>query len=264
MAIENRSARRKRVNATSQPLGFGFILTERRALAVAVIALALALASTALGAPTTIPLTSIGIKVVAAPGTQNHVSIRYGVFEQGNDGFHIDAQYITDTAGLIVVPGEDQICTQPAGNTSACVDTGTTAGIPDGSTGTGEYPTISLGDRADTLISDNVGDLEVFGGPGNDVMAGSSRPIIVGAFEGEPGYVIRSEESFFGEGGDDVLKGNGEPDVLDGGPGRDTLLGGKGPDFLNARDGRKDAKIDCGPGNDKAKVDKVDPKPISC
>lgn len=230
-------------------------------------------ASTVAAAPTTIPKTATGIHVNAAPGTENHVTIRYDVWEQGNDGFHIDAQYITDTAGLIVVEAEGQICTQPVANTTACVDTGTTAGVPDGSTGTGENPLIKLGDRDDTLVSDNVGDLEVIGGSGDDNMRGGSRPIIGGTFEGEVFGNDPSPEYFRGQGGDDVLKGFGQPDDLDGGKGNDRVVGGKGKDglyggggndFLNARDGQKDKWINCGPGNDKAKVDKIDPKPVSC
>lgn len=243
------------------------------AVAAATVLVAVVLSGTALAAPTTIPKTATGINVSAASGTVNNVTIRYGVFEQGNDGFHIDAQFITDTAGLIVVEAEGQICTQPVGNTTACVDTGTTAGVPDGSTGTGENPKIKLGDRDDTLVSDNVGDLEVIGGPGDDTMRGGSRPVVISAFQGEPGSIETSSEYFRGQGGDDVLKGFGQPDNLDGGKGNDKLVGGRGRDDLyggggndrlNARDGQRDASINCGPGNDAAKVDKVDPKPISC
>ena len=242
-------------------------------LAAATMLGAAVLSGTALAAPTTIPKTATGINVSAASGTVNNVTIRYGVFEQGNDGFHVDAQFITDTAGLIVVEAEGQIGTQPVGNTTACVDTGTTAGVPDGSTGTGENPKIKLGDLDDTLVSDNVGDLEVIGGPGDDTMRGGSRPVVISAFQGEPGSVETSSEYFRGQGGDDVLKGFGQPDNLDGGKGNDKLVGGRGRDDLdggggndrlNARDGQRDASINCGPGNDAAKVDKVDPKPISC
>ncbi|MGZ5312230.1 MAG: calcium-binding protein [Solirubrobacterales bacterium] len=239
------------------------------ALAAAAALATAAFASTALGAPTTIPKTATGIHVTAAAGTENHVSIRYGVFEQGNDGFYIGAQFISDTAGLIVIEAEGQICTQPVANTTACVDTGTTAGIPNGSTGTGENPQIKLGDRDDTLVSDNVGDLEVIGGSGDDTMRGGSRGVLDPELGNDP-----SSEYFRGQGGNDVLKGFGQPDNLDGGKGndrldggkgRDDLYGGGGSDKLNARDGQRDASIDCGPGNDKpAKTDKVDPKPISC
>lgn len=239
------------------------------AAAAAALCLALALAGTALAAPTYIPKTATGIHVTAAPGTVNDVTITYGVFEQGNDGFHVDAQYITDTAGIVVQEAEGQVCTPPVQNRTACIDTGTTAGIPNGETGTGENPTIKLGDRNDKLTSDNVGDLEVLGGPGNDTMLGGSRPVLGGAEFGNDA----SAEDFAGQGGNDVLKGFGQPDVLDGGKGndkldggsgKDTFYGGGGHDVIDARDGHRDRAIDCGPGNDTAKVDKVDPTPVSC
>ena len=81
------------------------LLGGRRAAVVAGAAslATMAFASSALAAPTTIPVTATGIRVIAAPGTQNNVSIDYRVYDQGNDGYHVDAQYITDTAGLSVV-----------------------------------------------------------------------------------------------------------------------------------------------------------------
>ncbi len=253
--------------------GFSPRAARASALAAAMAALALAFAGAAQAAPTHIPKTATGLHVGAAPGTVNNISIVYGVFEQGTDGFHVDAQYITDTAGLTVQEAEGQICTQPINNRTACVDTGTTAGIPNGSTGTGENPVIKLGDRDDTLVSDNVGDLEVIGGSGDDTMRGGSRPVTDVGFEGEPGFIDPSSEYFRGQGGDDVLKGFGQPDIIDGGKGNDELVGGKGKDDLyggggndlvNARDGARDRRINCGPGNDKVKVDKVDPDPVSC
>ncbi len=234
---------------------------------------AMCLSATAGAAPTTIPVTSTGIKVLAAPGTRNVVSIDYRVFDQGTDGYHVDAQYITDTAGLTVIDGNRQICTQPSANTTACVDTGTTAGVPDGSTGTGEDPTFLLGDLNDTFRSNSVGNLAVRGGPGNDRMAGSSRPIIDILTPGEAPTTQESDESFYGQAGNDILKGFGQGDLLvggsgddriDGGKGEDNLDGGAGDDVINARDGARDARIDCGPGDDRAIVDKVDPKPVSC
>jgi Ca2+-binding RTX toxin-like protein len=245
----------------------------RSILPAAALMLSLAFAGAASAAPTHIPKTATGLNVQAASGTENHISIIYGVFDQGTDGFHVDAQYVTDTAGLTVQEAEGQICTQPVNNRTACVDTGTTAGIPNGSTGTGENPVIKLGDRDDTLISDNVGDLEVIGGSGDDTMRGGSRPVTDVGFEGEPGFTDPSTEYFRGQGGDDVLKGFGQPDIIDGGKGNDRIDGGKGKDDLyggggndaiNARDGQRDRRINCGPGNDSVKVDKVDPDPVSC
>jgi Ca2+-binding RTX toxin-like protein len=243
------------------------------ALAAATAAVAFGGAGTAMAAPTSIPKTFTGIRVAAAPGTHNHITIDYGVLETFESGDQFDAHFITDTAGLNVQVSEGQLCSQPVGNTTACADTGTTAGVPNGSTGTGESPTVLLGDLSDTFTSDNVGDLDVWGGPGNDTMMGGSRPITAGAFDGEPGEILHSNENFEGQAGNDVLKGFGQPDSLSGGPGNDTIDGGKGrdylsggggKDFLNARDGQRDASINCGAGNDRVKLDRVDPKPVSC
>jgi uncharacterized repeat protein (TIGR01451 family) len=51
--------------------------------------------------------------------------------------------------------------------------------------------------------------------------------------------------------------GHGGADVVDGGGGRDRLLGGRGNDTILARDGERDT-IDCGPGRDRAVVDRLD------
>ena len=235
------------------------------ALVAAVIALALALASAALGAPSTIPKTAgaAPITLNAAPGTQNRVSIVYGVLGTNPDGTQRQGHFITDTAGLIVIPAEGQLCGQPAGNTTACGDT-TAAAIPPGETGAGEGVQVSLGDQADTLVSDNVGKMEVRGGPGKDTMRGTSREISASAEAPELG-ADSSLEYFYGDAGNDLLIGNGGDDFLIGGKGRDKLRGGDGADLLDAKDGKKDKQINCGPGKgDKAFVDAVDPKPISC
>ena len=54
--------------------------------------------------------------------------------------------------------------------------------------------------------------------------------------------------------GRDHLRGGENDDVLIGGPGRDILNAGPGADTVNSRDGNAD-RINCGPGNDKARVD---------
>lgn len=252
------------------------ILDKTRQLALAMAGcalLSLTLVSSAWAAPTKIPRSDTGIKVLAAPGTTNNVTITYGVYEQLENGLQIDDQVITDTAGLNVVPGEGQDCGPPEQNSTKCLDTGTLSGIPAGSTGSGEDPSVFLGDGNDTFSSDNIGDLMVSGGPGNDHLVGGSRPALFADFETGALTVVSSEETFYGNGGNDVLIGKGQPDALyggagndklNGGPGRDILVGGPGNDFINAKDGQRDAIIDCGPGKDHAKVDKVDPKPISC
>jgi Ca2+-binding RTX toxin-like protein len=66
-----------------------------------------------------------------------------------------------------------------------------------------------------------------------------------------------------GRGADDVLKGGKGGDVIGGGKGFDRLLGGPGNDRINARDGRPD-EIDCGDGNDFAKVDRNEDGVYNC
>jgi RTX calcium-binding nonapeptide repeat (4 copies) len=75
-------------------------------------------------------------------------------------------------------------------------------------------------------------------------------------------------------GGNDILHGGKAGDVLDAGPGRDlltgwkgrdVLLGGSGGDRLYSRDGWRDKRIDCGPGEpDEARVEVDDPRASRC
>ena len=132
---------------------------------------------------------------------------------------------------------------------------------------------IKLGDRDDTLVSDNVGDLEVIGGSGDDTMRGGSRPVTDSASRGNRVRSIPPASTSGDRAVTMCLKGFGQPDTIDGGKGNDELVGGKGKDDLyggggndlvNARDGARDRRINCGPGNDRAKVDRVDPDPVSC
>jgi hypothetical protein len=55
----------------------------------------------------------------------------------------------------------------------------------------------------------------------------------------------------------ETIRGGAGNDRLSGGGGRDVLLGGRGRDLLKARDGERD-RVDCGPGRDRAIVDKLD------
>jgi Ca2+-binding RTX toxin-like protein len=60
-----------------------------------------------------------------------------------------------------------------------------------------------------------------------------------------------------GLGGKDCVFGESGKDKVTGGGGKDKLTGGGGKDTLKARDGKKD-KVNCGAGNDTAKVDAKD------
>ena len=64
--------------------------------------------------------------------------------------------------------------------------------------------------------------------------------------------------------GDDRIEGRGGDDILRGEEGRDVYLGGRGTDTLQAKDRRRDRRLDCGPGSDFVKRDRIDPKPVHC
>jgi Ca2+-binding RTX toxin-like protein len=70
-------------------------------------------------------------------------------------------------------------------------------------------------------------------------------------------------ESLEGSDGPDVLSGDGGRNSLLGHLGADTLLSKGGVDFIDAGDGRRDRRVDCGPGGDEAVLDAADPA-ISC
>jgi Ca2+-binding RTX toxin-like protein len=77
---------------------------------------------------------------------------------------------------------------------------------------------------------------------------------------GTPG----NDPLILGGAGSDRLIGRGGDDLLLGENGRDAFFGGKGRDVLKAKDGRRDLRLDCGPGSDYVKRDGIDPPPKRC
>jgi Ca2+-binding RTX toxin-like protein len=90
-----------------------------------------------------------------------------------------------------------------------------------------------------------------------EILEGTDRRDLLVGDNGANGLIL-------GLGEDDVLKGLGGPDRLRGGPGHDVMLGGSGADILQARDAKRDRRIDCGPGGRHASVDAIDPRPTRC
>jgi Ca2+-binding RTX toxin-like protein len=105
-----------------------------------------------------------------------------------------------------------------------------------------------------------------------------------GTFGGDMLLGTTSADTFSGLDGDDCLFGKGANDMLSGGvgndflegnfgndrlqgedgndrlvgsPGSDSLDGGAGNDLLNADDRARDV-VQCGPGHDRASVDRID------
>jgi len=100
----------------------------------------------------------------------------------------------------------------------------------------------------DTLLGGTGADM-LFGGTGNDILdGGSDRDTLVGG---------AGNDTLRGGAGDDKLRGQGGNDTLDGGRGKDLLDGGSGRDAIAAADGQRDM-VRCGPGRDRARVDRFD------
>jgi Ca2+-binding RTX toxin-like protein len=132
-----------------------------------------------------------------------------------------------------------------------------------------DFNDVLVGDRsAETLIGfggddfvvGNSGRDTVLGFTGNDLLIGKSGGDVV---RGGPGA-----DRQFGKSGNDRVAGGADDDFLRGGTGHDVMKGKTGIDRINARDGRRDVKINCGPGPRRlegAKRDRrKDPPARSC
>ena len=146
---------------------------------------------------------------------------------------------------------------------------------------------------SDALFADPGGD-QLRGGAGNDLLVSSAQlcqghgfdggagedtvsyarskegvHVTLGGTGGPPGCAsldqIVADEGLEGSDGADVLIGDSRNNGMLGHLGADTMIGKGGNDFLDASDGGRDTRIDCGPGGlDEAIVDGGDPRPISC
>ena len=180
------------------------------------------------------------------------------------------ALVITDEAGIVTT---DPACVAVDPNQVSC--------------GAGGVKLISavLGDRDDVMMIDSKGDGAVprrfgaiiQGGGGDDVMQGGAgadriygqdgRDVPAGGGGADLVSGGTGSDGVIGFQGDDRLLGGRGPDALFGQKGRDSFFGGVGADVLVAKDGRRDLRINCGPGpadSELATRDRVDPAPISC
>jgi Tol biopolymer transport system component len=100
----------------------------------------------------------------------------------------------------------------------------------------------------DEIVSGEQGD-RIFGGTGWDYIEGSDgRDYLAGGI---------GHDGLRGGQHDDVLVGGAGDDVLDAGAGRDRIRGGRGNDFIPTAGVSRD-RVDCGPGDDRAIVDRHD------
>lgn len=120
-----------------------------------------------------------------------------------------------------------------------------------------------LGRAGRDLLRGFAGDDCLEGGDGGDVLDGGDGSDRLAGADGND----RLQGGF----GSDVLRGGLGRDVLVGGPGNDQLLpgpgadrvaAGDGDDVVDARDGIRET-VDCGPGSDRARVDRRD-RPRGC
>jgi hypothetical protein len=154
--------------------------------------------------------------------------------------------------------------------------------------GTAASEAIYGGAGDDTILAGG-GDDDLDGGPGADLLSGGEGDDSVAyggsasvdvsldlvandGAAGERDNVGVDVEDVFAGDGDDKLVGSAGANTLDGGAGNDritggagadTLFGGEGDDFIDARDGQRD-RVECGPGNDTAKVDRIDDVSTDC
>lgn len=77
-------------------------------------------------------------------------------------------------------------------------------------------------------------------------------------------YVGKDVESLEGTKFADILIGTSGKNGFLGWGGADTFLGRGGRDYIDARDGQRDKKIDCGGGSAESLKDRIDPAPVRC
>ena len=114
------------------------------------------------------------------------------------------------------------------------------------------------GDGTDTLEGNSGNDLAL-GGAGNDrANGGSGRDRLSGGAGNDRLNGVGGNDSLSGGAGNDTLSGSTGNDKLSGGSGKNRYSGGSGNDTINARNRRKRETVDCGPGRDRATVDRGD------
>jgi Ca2+-binding RTX toxin-like protein len=117
------------------------------------------------------------------------------------------------------------------------------------------------------LVAGGVAVLARSGGratPVVNVIKGNSKPNkLIGTNGPDKILGLGAGDEIKGRGGDDALKGGKGGDTIGGGKGFDRINGGRGNDRINARDGRPD-EIDCGSGEDFAKVDRHEDGVFDC
>ena len=114
--------------------------------------------------------------------------------------------------------------------------------------------------RAEVAISARIGGRATLASGGCGAGAASSIGRDSEVLEGTP-----KGDRLVGSGGAEQIWGREGNDFILGRGGADELRGFAGRDLIHARDGRRDRLVQCGAGKDRAaRIDRVDPRPLSC
>ena len=100
-------------------------------------------------------------------------------------------------------------------------------------------------DRADSIAATPAGNV-IYGWAGDDRLTGGS-----------------GNDRIFAGSGNDIVHGDAGDDLIDPALGNDHVYGGRGNDLIKTRGGERDW-ISCGPGIDRAEVDKQDIVAADC
>ena len=112
-------------------------------------------------------------------------------------------------------------------------------------------------DGPDHLVGTKEGDLIIAGAGGDVIHAGDGQNVVYGQWGNDTILAGSYVDTVYGGGGNDVIRTGAGEDFIFPGSGRDVVDAGRGPDHVIANDGERDV-IDCGPGDDRARVDRDD------
>ena len=169
-----------------------------------------------------------------------------GMLAPPNQGYTLDVDAVAErpAVGAVQATGTNAFGDTVSAQDAVRLTTDKRCGLripikPGGDKGTNGGDRLT-GTRSDDELVGRGGDDCLTGGPGDDVLAGG---------DGNDRLVAGT--------GADLARGNAGNDRLIGGPGRDRLEGGPGDDAISAADGQRDL-VRCGPGEDRATVDRLD------
>jgi Ca2+-binding RTX toxin-like protein len=129
---------------------------------------------------------------------------------------------------------------------------GTDGNSEDGPAGAADTIDFDVEGLIGTAFNDSLGG----DGDPNAIFGGGGRDTLTGGGHGDRLFGQDGRDRIFGQDGNDLVKG---------GSGRDKMFGGFGSDLLRARDGTRDARINCGGSrHDRLSRDKRDPRGKSC